>query len=175
YADIPTMERADAHARAARLLAGAGGSPERIAAHLMHTEPAGCEMTVRTLAVAARQALERAAPDAALRFIGRALEEPPPDGLRDELVRLLVVAGWRAADRAAVEALGVDLLAELGRDEEMLSASAWHLAMFLLGTGRADEVPGLLGRAVEAARRRGDIGQALQLDALLVTFGMVPP
>jgi DNA-binding CsgD family transcriptional regulator len=175
YSDIPPMERAAAHARAAELLTAAGGSPERIAAHLMHTEPAGSEVTVRTLAVAARQALERAAPDAALRFIGRALEEPPLEGLRVELVRLLVVAGWRAADRAAVEAVGVDPLAELGRDEQILSASAWHLAMFLLGTGRALEVPGLLGRAVEAARSRGDLEQALQLDALLVTFGMVPP
>ncbi len=175
YADIPPMELAGAHARAAELLAAAGGSPERIAAHLMHTEPAGSEATARTLAVAARQALERAAPDAALRFIRRALEEPPPDGLRGELVQLLVVAGWRAADRAAVEAVGVDPLAELGRDEELLSASAWHLAMFLLGTGRADQVPGLLERAVEAARSRGDLEQALQLDTLLVTFGIVPP
>jgi DNA-binding CsgD family transcriptional regulator len=175
YADIPPMERAGAHARAAELLAGAGGSPERIATHLMHTEPAGSEVTVRTLAVAAQQALERAAPDAALRFIARALEEPPPEGLRGELARLLVVAAWRAADRAAVEAAGVDPLAELGRDDEMLSASAWHLALFLLATGRADEVPGLLGRAVEAARSRGDLEQALQLDALLVTFGIVSP
>jgi predicted ATPase len=64
YADIPPMERAGAHARAAELLARAGGSPERIATQLMHTEPAGCEVTARTLAIAARQALERAAPDA---------------------------------------------------------------------------------------------------------------
>ncbi len=175
YADIPPMERAGAHALAAELLARSGGSPERVAAHLMQTEPAGREVTVRTLTVAAQEALDRAAPDVALRFVGRALQEPPPDGLRGELVRLLVVAGWRAADRAAVEAVDVDPLAELARDEELLSASAWHLAMFLLGTGRADEVPGLLGRAVEAARHRGDLEQALALDALLVTFGMVPP
>ncbi len=175
YADIPPMERAGAHALAAELLAGAGSSAERIATHLMHTEPAGCEVTVRTLAVAAREALERAAPDAAQRFVERALAEPPPEELRGELVQLLVVAAWRASDRTAVEAVGVDPLAELSRDEELLSASAWHLAMFLLGTGRADEVPKLLGRAVEAARSRGDLEQALQLDALLVTFGMVPP
>jgi DNA-binding CsgD family transcriptional regulator/tetratricopeptide (TPR) repeat protein len=175
YADIPPMERAGAHARAAELLARTGGSPDRVAAHLMHTEPAGREMTVSRLTVAAQQALERAAPDTALRFLARALDEPPPERLRGELVRLLLVAGWRAADRAAVEAVGVDPLAVLGRDEELLAGSAWHLAMFLLGSGRAAEVPRLLGRAVETARSRGDLEQALQLDALLVTFGMVSP
>jgi len=175
YADIPPMERAGAHALAAELLAGAGGSPERIATHLMHTEPAGEVAVVEALTAAAPQALERAAPDAALRFIHRALAEPPPEGLRGELVRLLIVAGLRAADRGAVDAVGVDPLAELGRDEEMLSASAWHLAMFLFATGRADEVPGLLGRAVEASRGRGDVEQALQLDALPVSFGIVSP
>ena len=58
-------ERAIAHARAARLLEREGAGAERVALHLLHTEPAGSADAVDLLRAAAHDANARGAPDAA--------------------------------------------------------------------------------------------------------------
>ena len=79
---IPAGERALAHARAARLLADDGASAERVALHLLSSEPAGDEWVVATL----REAAAGASPETAVGFLRRALAEPAPAGLRGELL-----------------------------------------------------------------------------------------
>ncbi|MET7718600.1 AAA family ATPase [Streptomyces sp. NPDC005407] len=83
--------------RAARILHQEGASSEQVAAHLMHCEPGpGGSWPADVLRDAARVARHRGAPDAAVRYLQRALNEPLSE-----------------YERAAV-------LVELGTDELML-------------------------------------------------------
>jgi DNA-binding CsgD family transcriptional regulator len=87
YNALPRGERGLWHARAARLLAAKDADPERVALHLLRTEPAGDRETVAALRAAAGRATSRGAPDAAARYLRRALDEPP-DRADDATVRL---------------------------------------------------------------------------------------
>jgi DNA-binding CsgD family transcriptional regulator len=77
YGEVPPATRALEHARAARVLAAAGADAGRIANHLLHAEPAGDGWVVRALREAARDATRDGAPEAAVPWLARALEEPP--------------------------------------------------------------------------------------------------
>jgi DNA-binding CsgD family transcriptional regulator len=73
YEDIPSFDRLQLHARAARLIADAGGDAEAVAAHLLATEPSGSAEEVELLTAAAAGALARAAPESAVAYLRRAL------------------------------------------------------------------------------------------------------
>lgn len=88
YASLPPGERGLRHADAAALLAGERADPERIALHLLRTEPAGNAVTVATLRDAARRASARGAPQSAAAYLRRAVAEPPPGAAEDADVRL---------------------------------------------------------------------------------------
>ena len=105
YEDIPRTQRAEAHARAARLLERDGLAIEDRAAHLLATEPAGDEATVATLSAAARDAAGRGAPDAAAAYLRRALDEPAPEDQAPELVWQLGRAQAAIAGPSAVPTL----------------------------------------------------------------------
>ena len=62
-----------AHRRAAELLHTNGAEPERVAAHLVLVPASGDPFVVETLRVAADRAIVRGAPDAAVRYLRRAL------------------------------------------------------------------------------------------------------
>jgi hypothetical protein len=57
---LAPLERSAGHARAARLLADAGADPDRVAAHLLRSPPAGDALVVAALRDAARRARPRA-------------------------------------------------------------------------------------------------------------------
>lgn len=105
FNDLSATERADLHARAAKLLADQRADPGAIAVHLIATPPSGDGHVVAMLREAARSALAGGAPDTAAEQLRRALDEPPD-----------------AADRASV-------LFELGNAEHELGnpAAAGHL------------------------------------------------
>ncbi|WP_316527794.1 ATP-binding protein [Kitasatospora brasiliensis] len=94
------------HSRAAVLLLRAGHPAEQIAARLMATSPSApsdAAWTVTVLRAAADAALDRGAPEDAVRFLRRALQEASPDG-EDRAVVLVDLAGaeritdpWTAA------------------------------------------------------------------------------
>src|SRR2546430_2213132 len=65
YESIPAGERALAHAEAARLLERDGADAERVALHLLHSEPGGSAQVGALLRAAAQAANGRAAPGAA--------------------------------------------------------------------------------------------------------------
>ena len=73
YDDLSPATRSLEHDRAARALATAGADVARVASQLIHAEPAGDEWAVQLL----RQAARDATPDAAVRWLSRALAEPP--------------------------------------------------------------------------------------------------
>jgi DNA-binding CsgD family transcriptional regulator len=78
YSELSGAERAQAHRRAAHLLAEQGEANERVAQHLLVTEPAADVWVVERLVGAARAARQRGAPETEAVFLRRALAEPPP-------------------------------------------------------------------------------------------------
>ncbi len=86
YQHLPLSERSRAHERAALLLAAEDVSPERVAAHLLASEPRGQASACEHLRAAAREARRRGAPEAAVTYLRRALQEPPPEKMRPEVM-----------------------------------------------------------------------------------------
>ena len=74
---LPAARRAELHGAAARLLAADGAPTDRVAAHLLSSEPYGEPWVVAALRAAARDAVARGAPEAASSYLRRALIEPP--------------------------------------------------------------------------------------------------
>ncbi|MEX2553665.1 MAG: AAA family ATPase [Actinomycetota bacterium] len=96
YEDIPAAVRSGLHGRAAALLASKGAEPEAVGVQLLAADPIGDQSAIETLRAAGRAALARGALETAVRYLRRALREPP-----------------REANRASV-------LLELGRTEREL-------------------------------------------------------
>jgi len=86
YEHLTPGVRAQAHARAARLLSQVGAQPEHVAAQLLLCEPAGVPDTVQALRDAAAAALARGAPETAITYLRRALTEPPSEAVRTALL-----------------------------------------------------------------------------------------
>ena len=81
----PSGEREKLHRRAAELLADDDAPAEAIAEHLLAATRTASGWVVEVLSTAAVSALERGAPHDAVRYLRRALEEPPPRERRAEL------------------------------------------------------------------------------------------
>jgi DNA-binding CsgD family transcriptional regulator len=90
--DIPAAELATRHFQAAQLLQSEGAPPERIAAHLLLSHRRGDPWVVERLRAAAREARARAVPRSAVQYLRRALEEPPDDSVRVDLLAELGIA-----------------------------------------------------------------------------------
>lgn len=175
YASIAPMELARSHAHAARILGTGGADPERVAIHLLASEPGGDPRVVSTLSSAARRALAQGAPEAAVRYLLRALVEKPSRDARSELVGQLLTAGLRAGDGNVFEQVGLDPVAELGDDPDTLLSFAWQLAMWLFASDRTAEVTALMENAASLASDRGEAELALRLDALLASSSLLSP
>ncbi len=87
YEELPPGARSSAHRDAAGLLADNGADPDSVAVHLYLTAPVGAAATMAAMREAAARALAVGAPDAAVAYLSRALEEGPD---RDERVGLLL-------------------------------------------------------------------------------------
>ena len=171
YAELSDVERSEVHRRAARLLAEQPGAGERVAEHLLNTEPAADGWVVERLVEAARAALRNGAPESAVVFLRRVLDEPPPadqSGLLLELGMAEAIAGltgWPEHLRRAVEA-APDAVAAAG--------AARVLALALLRAERFAEAVEALDRA-SAARDFDNAELALQLEAEAVLAGVNDP
>ena len=80
YSELSGAERAQGHRRAARLLAEQPEAKERVAKHLLVSEPAGDGWVVERLLEAARGGEAEGAPESAAVFLRRVLAEPPHAG-----------------------------------------------------------------------------------------------
>lgn len=177
HAAIPVGARSREHERAALLLASHGAPPQRLAIHLLATEPQGKAQVASTLGVAARAALTQGAPGSALVLLRRALAEPPEEGEREALLELLVVAAARAADFDGLAGFEDDLLATLSTDGARSMRAAAPLARWLSvsGAGRTGQAAEILHAAIEAADGAGDLDLAVALEAQLIAHTQVPP
>ena len=88
YGALPPGTRALWHCDAARLLSAERADPERVALHLLHTDPQARAQTVEALRAAAAGASARGAPESAVAFLRRALAEPPLEQGTEAAVRL---------------------------------------------------------------------------------------
>jgi DNA-binding SARP family transcriptional activator len=89
YRDLPAAERALRHERAAALLRAGGASDEQVAAHFLLAPVRGDGAATEVLRRAARTAAERGAPDSAVTYLRRALEELPTGAPRCDVLREL--------------------------------------------------------------------------------------
>ena len=101
YNDLSATERADLHARAAKLLGDQRADPGAIAVHLIATPPSGDRNVVAMLREAARSALAGGAPDTAAEQLRRALAEPPDARDRPSVLFELGNAEHELGDLAA--------------------------------------------------------------------------
>jgi DNA-binding NarL/FixJ family response regulator len=102
YHDVAADDPELAHARAAELLTAAGAGDEDIAAQLVPATRCGSPRTVALLRAAARHAQRSGAPESAVTYLERALEEPPPANLLATVQFELGLAAWdRNAPTAA--------------------------------------------------------------------------
>ena len=172
--DIAPGARRVAHRRAAALLdgeGGGGGSLARVAAHLLACGPAGDGWVVARLRDAAREALERGAPEIAASCVQRALAEPPVAGERAALLFLLGTAEWRAGQPDAISHLE-QALAAGGEVRDTLVGASSVLALAYNVSGRAERAVEVLERVL-AAVGDTDAGLALTAEAAIVMVGMV--
>ena len=194
--DIAPGARRVAHRRAAALVdrdaegSLAEGSLARVAAHLLACGPAGDRWVCERLRDAAREALERGAPEVAASYARRAISEPPAAGERPALLLLLGTAEWRAGQPDAIAHLE-EALAEAGEDLGTMNSACRLLALAYAVSDRAERAAGVLERAlavlvdtnaaVEVTERLGAVGpplmdtagRALGLESALAMVGML--
>jgi tetratricopeptide (TPR) repeat protein len=145
YRDLPPGERELAHARAAQLLKDAGAPPEQVAAQLVASPRRGDPAVVEALADAARRAAAQGAPDSAVAYLRRALEEPPVPARR---ATLLLELGSAEAQVSMPDAVGRLREALDGVDAPALRAAAAEgLARMLIFGGDPDGAVAVADRA----------------------------
>jgi DNA-binding CsgD family transcriptional regulator len=151
YQRLAADERTGAHRRAGESLLTAGAPAEQAAAHLLQTLPAGDPFVSTTLRRAAERSLTRGAPQAAVGYLHRALEEPPPDEERAELLHMLGTAELGSANPTAIEHLytAFSSVEDPVRRGQFAMACALALAL----AGRFDAASEVLGQAI------GGLGQ----------------
>ncbi|HMJ36964.1 MAG TPA: AAA family ATPase [Baekduia sp.] len=173
-AELPTGERAAAHARAAELLRARGASAELLAAHLVATEARGERATTETLLEAGRAALASGAPRSAHTYLTRALREPAPDDLRPAILIAIVNAGIRLPDRALFAATLPALTEELDRGPDLQVRWGIRVSMWMILSGHAGHAVRFLERGIEIASARGDVESAFRMEAQLSAIQQQP-
>jgi DNA-binding CsgD family transcriptional regulator len=143
-ADLSPGERSSLHAAAARALTDERAAADRVAAHLLATDPTADDGVVDSLRAAADSATSRGAPDSAVVYLRRALREPPSEHVRPELLRELGFAECYADDPQAATDLEAAL--ETATDERAQVAIALELAAVLQISGRTREAVAMLDR-----------------------------
>lgn len=172
YLEQTTAERARGHRRAAAALAGRPRTTERVAQHLLLTDPAGDPWVVGQLVAAATLATGNAGPESATVFLRRALEEPPEPSAQSGVLLELGLAeasagldGWREHLQDAVDTAPTPIVA---------ARAARELARAFNRRQRFAEAVDVLDRAA-AGLGSGDEELALQLEAAALIAAMNDP
>jgi DNA-binding CsgD family transcriptional regulator len=172
YSDLTGAERAHGHRRAARLLAEQSGTNERVAKHLLISEPAGDGWVVERLVEAARAAVRNGASESAATLLRRALQEPPAPDHRSELLLELGMAETSAGLAGWPEHL--QLAVDTAPNEVAAARAARVLGRAFNQAQRHKDSIQVLDRALSALDpRHADL--ALQLEAAAVVAGMNDP
>jgi DNA-binding SARP family transcriptional activator/DNA-binding CsgD family transcriptional regulator len=175
YHDLPLGERELHHSQAAHLLSELAAPPEQVAAHLLAVPRRGNRWVSDLLQAAARDAMRKAAPESAVAYLRRALEEPPPAGELSRIRFELGLAEMLTRGPAAIEHL--EAAYEAIDDPVERVPVAAILGRALLFTGRPED--GLqLAREAAAALPQGADELRRQLtafDLVSIWFGVGDP
>ncbi|HEX8121849.1 MAG TPA: AAA family ATPase [Solirubrobacteraceae bacterium] len=169
--DIPALERAALHARAAARLRDAGASAERVAAHLVHADRAELPWATGVLRAAADAAFALGEATAAARWLTAALEAPLPAAERGAVLEQLGRAEALSGDPAAAAHLEEAVALARSDDEATDRAVVLGTAHKMAGRGRAatDALTRALARVPE-----GSVA-AQRLEAEIVGAGFLDP
>ena len=167
HEQLPPAARSAGHERAAQLLDGEDSAPERVAAHLLESEPRGSAWICDRLRSAAHEAIPRGAPDASVTYLRRALEEPPSPDSRPAVLLELGLAESLTLDREpAIEHLRRGV--ETTQDTVARLYAARTLAAMVGMTDPSQSVE-IVERAL-AASPDADPALALHIEAHMLTM-----
>ncbi|HUB98863.1 MAG TPA: AAA family ATPase [Solirubrobacterales bacterium] len=171
YHELPPGDRALGHSQAARLLADAGAAAEAVATHLLVAPRRGEEWAVDVLSEAAASARRRGAADSVVSYLQRALEEPPAESRRTQLLLELGLAETLTSGPDASERLRA-AWRSLDDPREQANVAA-TLARTLLFTAPGQEAMDVAAQALAALPAElTDERQALRaLELIAVFFG----
>lgn len=172
--EVPAPHRAADHAIAARILERDGAAADTVAAHLLLAEQRGDDWAVGALRTASAGALARGAPETAIRYLRRALQEPPARADRPAVSRELGLALLRASDREGIEILRTVRAAT--EDPVSRAELAHEIATSLGLRGGGEEAAALLEESLAEIDPAGELGFLLRATLLLlVMWGLERP
>ncbi|HEY2656804.1 MAG TPA: AAA family ATPase, partial [Solirubrobacteraceae bacterium] len=160
--DIDGRERMRLHRRAAEVLLDSGALPEQAASYLTPTVPDHDPFVVATLRRAAARSLSQGAPDAAVAYLRRALEEPPgPDQRRNVLGELGTAEIEAFENEAAADHLreALDGLDDISQRPDLVLACTHALAAL---ANRAAEVIALLEQLSDRSYDDREIAERIE-------------
>jgi DNA-binding CsgD family transcriptional regulator len=172
YAELAPWEASRMHRRAARLLAADSASVDRVASHLLLSDPAGNRWTVAVLGRAATAAAARGAPEAAVAYLSRALAEPVTEDERPAVLRELGSAEVRTGSSNGLAHLREAFA--LSRGPQDVATAARALAVGLTVSSESVEAFGVMERAIEQVGD-SDPDLALALEAELAAHTFLDP
>ncbi|GAB3982180.1 ATP-binding protein [Plantactinospora veratri] len=150
YDDIEPSQRSDTHLAAARLLHDEDADSGVVAAHLLRARTSGDPWVVDRLCAAADEAMASGLAGTAARYLGRAVQEPPPAGRR---CRIRLRHG-QALALGEVGAALPELLAAYRQapDDALRTEVAIALAKTYAYANRLGDAVRLLDRAIRGCR-----------------------
>ena len=172
YDAIPAGERGAAHAAAAKLLAAEDADPGAIATHLLHAPRHGDADAVARLQDAATASLAQGAPDIAVDYLRRALEEPPTPELRPMVLFALGAAEANANDPAAAATL--DQARRLATDPMLKRSVLLSMSGVLIPAGQHDHLMDLLAEELDQLGD-DDSGLAAVFETFVLATSLVAP
>jgi DNA-binding CsgD family transcriptional regulator len=175
YHDLSAAERELLHERAARALVDLGAAPELVAAQLLAAPCRAEAWVVALLRDAALAARRRGATESAVRYLRRALEEPPPAEQREKLLLELGLVEGSVNPPAAVA--HISQVHDRLVDPQMRAQAAAMLGRMLLFTGPAQAAATVVqGALADLPTERTGTRQALEaLELYTVAFGAHVP
>ncbi|WP_175409288.1 AAA family ATPase [Streptomyces sp. TRM64462] len=156
YRSIPPGVRVGMHGMAARAVIDEGLGAAAAARHMLEMHPEGDPWVVRQLRQAARESFAAGAPDAARRYLARALREPPDVEDRAPVLFELGSANLLHDPVSSVNHLRA-ALEEPKLEQSLRETVTYRLAQALAHTGRLEQATELLsdeGRRTTSSRTR---------------------
>lgn len=135
---LSPTERAAAHDRAAQVLIDEGAAPERIAFYLLLAPPSADPTRIAVLANAADEMRRRGAPQAALVYLRRAVQQEAAPAVRAELTRVLGNAEAYCLQLDEAKS-SLEAALRLADGAEQRALCAFSLARLQHATGQTDE------------------------------------
>jgi DNA-binding CsgD family transcriptional regulator len=173
YDELAPFERSRLHQDAARLLAEQGAEPDAVAAQLLASEPTGSAEVIEQLRQAAAGALRRGAPESAVTYLRRALNEGADREVRAAISFELATAA-RAATQPGVMLEHYRLAHELATDPVLRNTAALELAFILVIIGGWDE-PLALARDALAELGEGAPELTVRLECFCAVTAAMDP